>query len=1236
MSIPPKLTIAPYLQRWDANSSILYFNILVMPTGNPLSPLGKGLPVVDKGPNFADCNLEFDVHFSKNWQQMPGYSEIDATSSLSPTMPSDRIALFEELKKQFKITKSEATPVRKANLMVRKHLTPSYTTSFGFVKPKTSLASTDDTYTCLLNCPPKKKPIQQPIDNSVSWAEAMSFTLRQPILAKSLGIIYELEIKLDPKDIYDSGGWLFVSLSSASDYHHLLTTPNFIKVFASRVPALKMGVDRPLFTPVLFPVVDDPAVTTLPGNFDEAFLEANRYNDGFAKIVHCHQTVNQDRSVQEENGGPAPIYDEGLELAWDDEDILIAQNRQMGLEPDTMNVPAEAPMGVVGYRIDVREQGETDWNSLSDVNADNFEFGGVNFGSVSWESRTEVFPSTVQEQFWLPPFFTRWKGGSLVVKDDDHLLIMSGVKRSSPLYYKSQNAFQVPLKYGNQYEFRVRMVDTTNGGPQLNETMQLSGEAPICKATYKRHIPPGPVTWSEEEINPYDAVLTSYTITRPRIELPQALYTGFPNVRTHLLNIVKGNDGLSAANSIRPSIPDVDATTLGIRVLVRTPDFDPAPIERDEEGYVEWYTTTRIFPNDIDTSYLLNLEYVDANRLEDIDLSLQMIANPVGDLLIPSARDIKIELQAIGKNDLDYFGSEKARKGEKSFIFLHKKATSEVDFLKPQSPQDIIRSIYLQPTDVEQEMQINAKVIQNVSLPILVQRLAGATGLVANDTTLMMPPGERGVFGCSSGLKHYLPANNSSLIFMAIDELSGQWINTLKWKINRDWTWKGYGTPTFNLTRKIELNGDAYMHNEHIGEVRMMHAVTPLIEQEIESERDSFSFVFVDAFQAPIGADGNPYEVNVEYELEVSFENGETLKTVIENNLPITIKPKQIPKVVSAGIALSPYITGENYSSTEARQRMLWIEFEEPPKDKRDSYFVRVLAQTADPMLLQHYQPLENPAGYKQWSLDPETIRMISPGQGDDFAGLTAMQRLIPAHDSDRHFLVPLPPGTYPDSPELFGFYTYEFRVGHDKGSPANPFWSTAQARFGPASILEGVQHPCPPLKCNLHRVKNGLLASSAYATPFHEGTAIQANPPNSEIWYVLYAQVHQADGKQMRNIELDKRLGRILNRKETSYLKKLAGIKLSANVSDFQDEDIQKNNNSFLSPLQAHGFWQQEEVYDLLKDLGLSSDTPLSILGLELLPEPTGSFPDPIGGNLGEVRILRTSPLYDVDHLCC
>jgi hypothetical protein len=76
--------------------------------------------------------------------------------------------------------------------------------------------------------------------------------------------------------------------------------------------------------------------------------------------------------------------------------------------------------------------------------------------------------------------------------------------------------------------------------------------------------------------------------------------------------------------------------------------------------------------------------------------------------------------------------------------------------------------------------------------------------------------------------------------------------------------------------------------------------------------------------------------------------------------------------------------------------------------------------------------------------LDPELIRSVAPGQSNDLAGLNAMQKLVRSPSSDRHYLIPLPDGLNAESAELFGFFVYELRLGHD-GSR----WSTAQGRFG-------------------------------------------------------------------------------------------------------------------------------------------------------------------------------------------
>ena len=67
--------------------------------------------------------------------------------------------------------------------------------------------------------------------------------------------------------------------------------------------------------------------------------------------------------------------------------------------------------------------------------------------------------------------------------------------------------------------------------------------------------------------------------------------------------------------------------------------------------------------------------------------------------------------------------------------------------------------------------------------------------------------------------------------------------------------------------------------------------------------------------------------------------------------LPTTVIPDQVLKIVGAGIALSPYPHDPDYSQTAVRQRYLWLEYSDPVKDPNDTCFARVLGYAPDPLL---------------------------------------------------------------------------------------------------------------------------------------------------------------------------------------------------------------------------------------------------------------------------------------------
>jgi hypothetical protein len=255
----------------------------------------------------------------------------------------------------------------------------------------------------------------------------------------------------------------------------------------------------------------------------------------------------------------------------------------------------------------------------------------------------------------------------------------------------------------------------------------------------------------------------------------------------------------------------------------------------------------------------------------------------------------------------------------------------------------------------------------------------------------------------------------------------------------------------------------------------------------------------------------------------------------------------------------------------------------------------------------------------------------------------------VPGEEKPRHFLVPLPPGLDPDAPELFGFWTYELRIGH------SGIWSTAQARFGRPLEVRGVQHPAPALRCSAFRVRPAeseqppsrprIVVAAPHATAVYADRSLtdpKQGDPRTRLWVLLYAQVRQADGNAWRNVLLGHTLA--VPRPDTDTRSRdVLGI------AELDEESIRK----------------------VLAELALPPDAPLSVLTVELLPGdglqltelrlideltffvntdlPEG-FPgaagffgrgrvsDPLGSDLGTLasrRILRCSPLTPVAPAC-
>jgi len=585
----------------------------------------------------------------------------------------------------------------------------------------------------------------------------------------------------------------------------------------------------------------------------------------------------------------------------------------------------------------------------------------------------------------------------------------------------------------------------------------------------------------------------------------------------------------------------------------------------------------------------------------------------------------------------------------------------------------------------------------------VVAQLAEELGVASKGNSLTGPTGRRVVFGASRALRHLITQDGETLTFGAPSELLRKWVVAIVLDLERDWTWDGLDAGQLTVLRaapdEAEADGDV------VGAVTVPRVLgTASTTKPTKAWRRRTRLVFFDAID-PHDAVAGGFPIALEHRWyvqphlrppgpdgPVTAPTGavEQAHLPLDLRLPIAVAPAQVPDVASVGLAWSPYVTGPDYESTEQRRRALWIELTEPIENPDgDGLFARVLAHGSDPLLYDAPAEAVTDA-IPPLPIDAELIRVVVPDDTDDRAGENAMTKLVPSSTSNLHYLLTLPPGIGPDDPELFGFWTYELRVGHS-GAPGDlRWWSTANGRFGPARRVVGVQHPPPPLVCQAGRyryeapqtgvlitelqsaftvapmasismglhhsvadVQAGIghifdvspviehkprvdliLATAPFATPVLDGLPLAgpSTPPWTTLWFFVYAQAVQADGSSMRNILLASVRGEFIGRRSIAQfptLRKILGPRITARHRD------------------RTGFavFTQSELEHQLADLHLPPSSPLSMLAVELLPSGTGSFfqthagvtrtPGASRDDFMSGRIMRTSPLVPIEALC-
>jgi hypothetical protein len=1307
----------------------LDLNVLLLPTQGLLnvqvsfnSQLNPGNTV--QLPRFINANLQLEAKTIKGLSTYPFSDDTllageGATVDTFPTtasFPGNLPALYEGLAAQFKLDTSSAATTRGAGAPwaasdgLRKYLPVSYRQAFNFTTPRTEFARTDDSYRCAIERSPQLNPAFKQSSDEITWGRVIAFCLRQPQLAESIGLIHKLRLALPTANYFQDGGWAYFRLTSDLSEFDIADPETELKTYAARIPPV--DARRQLFAALLFPVVEGPAQPN--GDFDTLKIEAADYDDGFAKIVHAFQPVSANLLSEE----PDHLHvqkDAGIRLAWDDEQLLIWQNRQVLADPATPGQRIDAPLGVFSYRVDVRRKDEFFWNSLVLIqNREELTLAGelISPRQTQLETGVQVYPTRINAdagtRFWLPSYFTQWYGPSLVLPDMRAALLDETGALADPGSYQDANITAKPeqrgglyepllpenieLKYGQEYEFRVRLSDLTGGGPVVEEEELNDAPAASASIIFKRYVAPKQLTVTPlaPQPAPESGTVTfyegeSFEVARPRLGYPALLFTqmetndAFQRLledKAFLHTGKVGNETIKDQREVSYFDPDDDQIL--VIVEVKTLLLDNLASLNQREAFIPLYTTFRRFPGNPERPFTLELEYRDANvidfgnKLNLGDLNVSQTEIDISDnLVLPRSRDVRITLLPVCSDKEDspaYFGfaetlfaGELVRTGEPVQFFVRQDADAEHGFFRHDLESRQLQALYLQPDQpqVNNPLTFIVQTVEGKELDqsTLMQRLAAQLRLDFKGLTLIGKPGERIQFGCSHRIRHTLAPDNSSLTFATKGDLINHWLCVLSFEVNRDWTWDGLDETGISIHRRKQFTDeDATFEQDVVGYVQLKKTASRLATTR--PDRSLTRIVFIDAVEPKKDLDKPethahpfPNTIDVGYKLiphfipSVSHASWQQESIVREVQLPVTTIPAQVLKVVAAGIALSPYQHNEAYSETAVRQRYLWLEFDEPIQDPNDTCFARVLTYAPDPLLsFPNPDQLLVKQDDPPLAIDPELIRVITKDHGNDNAGIDAMQMMLPETGppappmiklSPVHYLLPLPPGLHSESGELFGFFTYELRVGH-----TDRIWSTAQGRFGHPTRVNGVQHPAPPLKCLVDRMPQGITVTAQYALALFGGKNVTSKPPKTEIWCLLYAQVRQADGKQNRNI--------LLAESRLSYVEPTRNLDVGEFLATRSEQPIKVANSIKVNvdaTATGRARWSEKQISQLLAQFDLAGDTGLSVLAVEMMPRYDrfilyGRTPDetirPLSRELGQYRILRTSRLVAAPEICC
>lgn len=427
----------------------------------------------------------------------------------------------------------------------------------------------------------------------------------------------------------------------------------------------------------------------------------------------------------------------------------------------------------------------------------------------------------------------------------------------------------------------LRQLDSAPSGVTCRPSLEVVSSPPPAATTVQ-----GGVTVYPRP----DAVrtITTLAVKRPHIGYPEAIFAGVsPGTFTGASLSVLLAQAKASGRAL--SVPDPDVDRFEVTVEVRIPAHDTGtpgalPGDLDGSNYRIIYSLVEHFPTSSDPTFTLSLNYVDTADIAKVVAP----ADNSTTIPIPTGRDVRIRLQPLSAVRSNYYGTPEPPPGMISDFIVRKEATTEAN-LFPFLPEEQLQGFFFQPGN---------------NLP---QLLSQQLNLHVQDLTLTGPLGTRVAFGASGALRTSLSADGGTITFTNQAEFLDQWIVAFVIEIARDWTWDGFAQPALTFFRDASTSP--------IGVLNLPRTVPAAATGGLQSavNRSTSSLIFFDALKPDPPPGVFPAPHNPKYKVVASFKSAAAVQQSYASLiLPTTTRPAQTAKIVSTGIAESPYKAAPN------------------------------------------------------------------------------------------------------------------------------------------------------------------------------------------------------------------------------------------------------------------------------------------------------------------------------------